>query len=73
MSSFKEFLDYVLLPSPSLRQGQKLISVLQEIRPDLYERIMYDPRDLLGSGAGHDCFYDDSKVWGTIQWIRDNW
>lgn len=73
MISFKKFLKAALEPVPHLRAGQKLILNLHDERPDLYDRILCDPLDAEDSAARYDCFYDDSKMWETIQWLRSNW
>lgn len=71
--SLEEFLELSLEPEMHLRQGQKLMLSLHEHRSDLYDRILNDSVDRFSSGALRDCFYDDSKVWGTILWIKENW
>lgn len=44
-----------------IRRGQFLVTSLREYRPDLTL-----PESV-------DCFYDDSKVDGALQWIAVNW
>lgn len=70
---FEKFVIRALEPDGYLRQGQSLMCHLREHRPDLYDRIMSDPPGMPGSAAPHDCFFDDSKMWGTIGWLRENW
>ena len=58
------FLQEALVPDKHLRSGQKLIVNLTKTRPDLWQQV---------GNTQLDCFYDDALMWGTIQWIRDNW
>lgn len=71
--SLDKFLEIALEPQLHQRQGQKLINLLSTYRADLYDRILNDSPERFSSGALHDCFYDDSKVWGTITWLKENW
>lgn len=64
MTSLKEFLEHVLLPTKGARQGQRLMNALYGVRQDLCELI---------NASSIDCFYDDTKMWSTITWLQDNW
>ena len=65
MMELQEFLSQALEPDPHLRKGQKLIASLGITRPDLYDRM--NERDAA------DCYYEDDKIWSTLEWLRKNW
>lgn len=62
--TLEAFLEHALLPTKDVRQGQRLMNTLYNVRQDLYEMI---------STSSIDCFYDDAKMWSTIMWLHENW
>jgi len=60
-----EFLGLALEPDAHLRKGQKLMNMLFESRPDLY--------DQASSQDVSDVFYDDAHLWSMVGWIVENW
>jgi hypothetical protein len=59
------FLSEALEPDKYLRTGQKLITRLHRIRPELYDEILH--------GRLNEVFYDDNKLWELIEWLKQNW
>jgi len=59
-----EFLNTALKPEIYQRKGQRFMNTLRVHRPDLEQRLAGEPLDP---------FYDDSKVPGAIQWVKENW
>jgi hypothetical protein len=47
-----------------LRRGQHLMNLLWLYRSDLFEKI---------HNTGLDCFYQDSVIQKTEQWLMENW
>jgi len=47
-----------------LRYGQSIMNILYNVRPDLYKKITQT--DL-------DCFYDDSVVKYTLEYLEKQW
>jgi hypothetical protein len=64
--NLQDFLNEALEPDPDLRKGQKIVALLHNARPDLYDRLLND-RDAV------DCYYDDDKIWAMAEWLRKNW
>jgi hypothetical protein len=61
----QEFLVFTLEPDRHLRTGQKMITYLGDVRPDLYEKL------LRHSLSG--CYYTDEKIWALVEWLKNNW
>ena len=68
---FNDFLKEALEPDLNLRQGQKLMINLHSVRNDLYGKIFSGSLD--GKTFLYNCFYEDSKMWATIEWLGENW
>ena len=61
-----EFLAHALKPEIYQRKGQRFMNMLRIHRPDLEER-------LISTNMTLDVFYDDSKLWTAVEWVRNNW
>lgn len=59
-----DFLDVALEPRRGLRKGQAFMNELHRESPVLYAAL---------SGSPEDPFYDDSRLWAAVAWVRDNW
>ena len=60
----EDFIIDVLRPEPHVRAGQRLMTRLAKIKPHLYNAI---------DGTNIDCFYDDNRMWTTLEWLYENW
>jgi len=61
--SLHDFLVNALEPESHLRKGQHLMNELHRVRVDMYINVPPDP----------DAFYDDSRLWAAVEWIKANW
>ena len=75
-----EFLAHALKPEIYQRKGQRFMNMLHEYRPDLDELLRdTDARArLLTRERGApprtlNVYYDDTMLWRTVQWVKDNW
>jgi len=59
-----DFLIIALEPKRGLRRGQAFMNELYKESPILYDAI---------GGTPCDPYYDDSKLWAAVQWVRDSW
>ena len=59
-----EFLTRALKPEIYQRKGQRFANHLSLVRPDLLEALKQH---------NIDPFYDDSKLWAAVAYVRDNW
>lgn len=50
----------------ALRKGQFAMNLLSARRPDLYDRLMQEDREL-------DPFYSDDRLPAFFDWLRENW
>jgi hypothetical protein len=48
----------------NLRKGQNLMNFLNSISPEIYNMI---------TATKHDCFYDDSRINETIDYLMNKW
>ena len=66
--TFEEFLQKVDTfyydNKPHIRYGQSIMNVLHDVYPDWGERIV---------GTDLDCFYDDSTVRFTLEYLEKDW
>jgi hypothetical protein len=60
----QEFLARALQPEIYQRKGQRFMNMLRVHRPDIEQRLYLEEINP---------FYDDSKLYAAIQWVKDNW
>ena len=61
-----EFLAHALKPEIYQRKGQRFMNMLSTHRPDLDEL-------LRSTDVTLNVFYDDTKLWRAVEWVKDNW
>lgn len=59
-----EFLSFALEPPAGVRKGQRFSNELHRIKPELGAAL---------NAADLDPFYDDSRLWAAVVYVRDNW
>lgn len=59
-----DFLNMALEPAPSQRRGQWFANLLHTINPLLANRLIQEDVDP---------FYDDSKLWAAVEFVKENW
>lgn len=62
--TLREFLTVALRPEIYQRKGQRFANHLSLVRPSLLEGLKQ--RNI-------DPFYDDTKLWAAVAYVRDAW
>ena len=66
MKSLESFLKEALAPVSGQRKGQAFMNRLAVEAPELHEGIV-------GSRERIDPFYDDGKLWGALEFVKEHW
>ena len=59
-----DFLNKALTPVSDQRRGQRFANLLHAIDPALANRLI---------AVDVDPFYDDSKLWSAVEFVKANW
>ena len=59
-----DFLTKALQPVADQRRGQWFANLLHALKPDLLQRMIH---------LDVDPFYDDSKIWAAVEFVKENW
>lgn len=74
--TFTEFQEYwstevLVQKDPNIRDGQSLMTYLQEVWPEEHDRIVTDSS--IDPDSVVDCFYNDKLIPVTLSYLKDRW